>query len=179
MAINSKSKGSKNERNLSKWWEGWSGLEFQRVPASGGLRWGNTQNITGDIICSDERHSRRFPFSIEAKSVKDIRFEHYSLGLKTNKVDEFWGQAKADGERAGKIPILFMRYNGMPASNWLVIMDYKVYQRWCYSKGVNKFPVIYIHTEKEKLVLMNSTDLNTVDYTEFIIKIKKLRRNGK
>ena len=32
---NSKKKGSKNERDVCKFWKEWSGLSFTRVPASG------------------------------------------------------------------------------------------------------------------------------------------------
>lgn len=179
MAVNGKKKGNKNERNLCKWWTAWSGLEFNRVPASGGLRWKNTENIVGDLICSDERHSRRFPFSIEAKSYKDIRFEHLVLGNKNVKVIEFWNQAKEDGIRGNKIPILFMRYNNMPSSTWFTVVSLKVYNLWRKAGGVHSFPVIKISLEGEDIVLINSTDLQTVNYKEFIISIKKLRKNGK
>ncbi len=179
MAINGKKKGNKNERNLCKWWQSWSGLEFNRIPASGGLRWNNTQNITGDIICTDERHSRRFPFSIEAKSYKDIRFEHLILGNKGVKVMEFWNQTKEDGIRGNKIPILFMRYNNMPSSVWFTIIPLNVYKLFKLKLGVTKYPVIQIKTEDEEIILMNSEDLKNVDYKEFIIAIKKLRKNEK
>ena len=179
MAVNGKKKGNKNERNLCKWWTSWSGLEFNRVPASGGLRWGNMENIVGDLICSDPRHGRRFPISIEAKSYKDIRFEHLILGNKNIKVIEFWNQAKEDGNRGGKIPMLFMRYNNMPSSTWFVVISLKVYQIWKKKLGTHKFPVIKINLDGEDIVLMNSSDLSSVDYKEFIISIKKLRKNGK
>lgn len=37
--INSKNKGSRFERTICKWFQDWTGYEFNRVPASGGLRW--------------------------------------------------------------------------------------------------------------------------------------------
>lgn len=179
MAVNGKKKGSKAERALCKWWESWSGLEFNRVPASGGLRWGNTQNITGDLICSDERASRRFPFSIESKAYKDIRFEHLILGNKKVKIWEFWEQAKADGIRGNKIPILFMRYNNMKASTWFVIIPYAIYKLWKLKLGHHKLPFAHLEVEGEKVVLMNSSDLITADYKEFIKSVKTYIRNGK
>ena len=49
--INSRKKGSKNERFLTKLFEQWTGVEFSRVPASGGLRWkGMSEIIVGDIV---------------------------------------------------------------------------------------------------------------------------------
>lgn len=177
MAVNGKKKGSKNERNLSKWWQNWSGLEFGRVPASGGLRWKKTENITGDIIVTDERASRRFPFSIEAKSYNDIRFEHLILGNKKVKVLEFWQQSKDDAERGKKIPILFMRYNGMAASTWFIVINFRTYKTWRKLGGVNKFPLAYIEMENEAIVLMNSNDFNNVNYNEFIKQLKITNRN--
>ena len=182
MAINSKKKGNKNERNLCNWWKDWSGLEFSRVPASGGLRWKNTDNICGDIIMTDERHSRRFPFSIEAKAYKDIRFEHLVLGNKKIKIIEFWNQAKEDALRGNKIPILFMRYNGMPASTWFTVLNestYKVFLKYL-DKNHKHQPIIKISFEDgENIYILNSDDLSTVNYKEFTITIKKLKRNGK
>ena len=51
--INSKNKGSRFERTICKWFQDWTGYEFNRVPASGGLRWKKTDNITSDISCTD------------------------------------------------------------------------------------------------------------------------------
>lgn len=37
--VNSKQKGSRFERSICKFFQDWTGYEFSRVPASGGLRW--------------------------------------------------------------------------------------------------------------------------------------------
>ena len=71
--INSRSKGARTEKALITFMEEWSGYEFSRVPASGGLRWRKTDNITGDIICSDDGH--RCLISFEVKARKEIDFE--------------------------------------------------------------------------------------------------------
>ena len=177
---NGKKKGSKNERNLAKWFQNWSGLEFTRVPASGGLRWAKTDNITGDLICADEKASRRFPLSIEAKAYKDLRFEHLVLGNSKIKVIEFWEQAKADGERGKKVPILFMRYNGMPASSWFTIISDEVFYIWEKLNPQIKEAIVNIYLPTgEKIILLNSNTFCTVDYSEFIKKLKIYNRNGK
>ena len=46
--INSKKKGSRNERQLSKIFEKWTNLTFSRTPSSGGLRWHRTDD-TGAV----------------------------------------------------------------------------------------------------------------------------------
>lgn len=121
--INSRQKGSKNERDICKWWKAWTGYDFSRVPSSGGLRWSRTTDTTGDIICSDKKHYLRFPFSIECKNYKDINFEHILLGNKNAKVIQFWNQALEDSQRGGKLPILMMRYNGMKKGEYFFVVQ--------------------------------------------------------
>ena len=111
MSGNSKNKGNRGEREVCKFWKEWTNYEFSRTPASGGLRWKKADNISSDVICTDDKHSRKFPFSIESKFYKDIRFEHILLGNKKCKILEFWDQANNDSIRAGKLPVLMMRYN--------------------------------------------------------------------
>lgn len=177
MAINRKKKGSKAERALCKWWETWSGLEFNRVPASGGLRWQKTDNISGDIICTSERESRRFPFSVESKAYNDIRFEHYVIGNKKSKVREFWDQSKSDALRSNKYPILFMRYNGMKANTWMVMIRQQEYNLLNIDFSLLDYPIIKISSKEDELVIINSNDLLKTNYKEFI-KLIKIKRNG-
>jgi hypothetical protein len=113
--VNSRNKGSKNERKITALFKDWTGHDFTRTPASGGLRWAKNNSIIGDITCSDESHKDRFPFTIECKSYREINFEHL-LSANTNiKILEFWSQAMKDALRAEKCPILMVRYNGMPS----------------------------------------------------------------
>lgn len=174
---NGKKKGAKNERDLCKWFQQWSGYEFSRVPASGGLRWKNTENITGDIICSDDRYSRRFAFSVETKFHKDINFEHLILGNTKIKVIEFWKQALEDGVRGNKTPLLFMRYNGMPKGTWFVMVDAHTY-KWAYKYGLKNAenPIFNIFSPEYNLYVMNSSDFIKVNFKELSIQLKKLKR---
>ena len=176
MAINGKKKGNKAERALCKWWTEWSGLEFSRVPQSGGLRWQKKDDIVGDIIITDERQSRRFPFSIESKSYSDLRFEHIVLGLSKVKVLEFWKQAKEDAIRSEKFPILFMRYNNMKANTWFVMLRYEEFK---FNSDIDQieYPYFDLYIEKERVIIMNSNDLLKADYQNFIKKLK-IKRNG-
>ncbi|MAO08057.1 MAG: hypothetical protein CL596_05020 [Alteromonas sp.] len=174
---NSKGKGSKNERELCKWWEGWSGLEFNRVPASGGLRWKKTDNISSDIICTDDRYSRRFPFSIETKFYKDINFEHLILGNKKQRIIEFWEQVIEDADRANKIPLLFMRYNGMPKKTWFVALENIIYNKAKKCGLVKTDKAIFkVETGEYKFIIINSNDLLNIDFKKFSITCKKYRR---
>lgn len=175
---NSKAKGNKGERELCKWFQQWTGYPFTRVPASGGLRWKNTNATAGDIICDDERHSRRFQFSVESKSYKDINFEHLILGNKSNKVLEFWSQCNDDATRSDKVPILFMRYNGMPKNTWFVIIPFKVYNLLfptLLTFDHNRFHVL----GPNPMVILNSNDLLKFDYIKLHKNLKSSRLHEK
>lgn len=154
MAINSKKKGNRNERLGTKLWSKWTGWEFSRVPASGGLRWKKTDDITGDIICT-EKGVYNFKFSIEMKFHKDIEFNYLLLGKKKNPVMKFWEQCKKDASRADKIPILFMRYNGMPKDTYFVVISHETFKK--ISKLI-KFSNGYLRYGKQ-FIIFNSVDL--------------------
>lgn len=121
MRKNSRNKGSRFERTVAKAWESWTGYKFSRTPGSGG--WAKAKDAMGDLVCTDEKHSRRFPFSIECKNYQEIKFEHILLGLRSCKIVSFWEQATKDAKRSGKIPILIMRYNSMPKGEAFFIIE--------------------------------------------------------
>ena len=121
--VNSKKKGSKWERDVCKFMKKWTGYEFSRTPASGGLRWHKKDDIVSDVICTDEKHGHRFPCAIECKFYQDIKFEHVLLGNDSCKIMEFWNQATRDAERAKKLPLLIMRYNNMPKGEAFLMID--------------------------------------------------------
>ena len=159
MAINSKKKGNRNERNLTKLWSSWTGWEFNRVPQSGGLRWKKADNISGDIICT-EPGIYDFKFTIEAKSHKELGFNNLLNGNKKCKIREFWEQAKADANRSKKIPILFMRSNGMKTDMHFVVIGFNTY------KTIRRFlPNEYGRLKlNSELVIINSGDLFNSDF---------------
>ena len=106
MRKNSRNKGSRFERTIAKAWETWTGYKFSRTPGSGG--WAKAKDAMGDLVC---------------KNYQEIKFEHILLGLKSCKIISFWEQATKDAKRAGKIPILIMRYNSMPKGEAFFIVE--------------------------------------------------------
>jgi len=135
MRKNSKNKGSKGERTLTKVLQDWTGLEFKRSPQSGGLR-GHVMDYTvGDIICTDRAFRNKvFPFSIEAKNYGSIDFstllERPNPSSRTNtpvncEIDLWWKQTVEDALRGEKLPILFIRFNNLPKEFFYVVLDRK------------------------------------------------------
>jgi hypothetical protein len=166
MPINSRSKGAKNERLIAKALEVWTSKKFAKSPASGGLNW-KTSNVAGDVVCCTEGHY--FPFVIEGKSYAKIDFSHLlTPGIKDIEILKYWAQAKGDAVKVNKIPILMMRYNGLPKNFWFLVIeiDFLLYLQ---SKGlVFNRPSIMFASEDRKLglVIMRSTDFFKFPYKE-------------
>lgn len=163
MGVNGKRKGSKNERGVSKLFETWTGFEFARTPGSGGLHWKGRADTSGDIVCISKEEKDNFPFSIEAKSYKEINFEHL-LYLDNPDILKFWEQAKADAEEHEKEPLLFMRYNGLPRDFHFVGINLSLFNKIMVHLQKPKHPYIKYVSEKAKIVFITSDSLFFYDY---------------
>lgn len=150
--INSKKKGNRFEREVCKVFQAWTGKEFSRVPQSGGLRWKNTQSITSDVICTDSKYSRIWPFTIECKSYNDLKFEHLLLEKKSCKIKSFWAQANRDAKRAHKKPLLIMKYNGMSKGEAFLVCDSEVDKTFSKYEVLREKPYMKIFTQKEGIL---------------------------
>lgn len=181
MPINSRKKGAKNERKITALYKTWTGYDFARTPASGGLRWKHNQNIVGDLVCTDERHSPKFPFTVEAKSYREINFEHLISTNAKIKILEFWDQATTDASRANKIPILMMRYNGMENDLHYLCLPWKFFDTIKTEITFNYGYLKYMGLE-EAFVILSSKDFFATDYDTIRILGRnyiKLQSNGK
>jgi len=178
---NSKTKGSRNERNVAKLMENWSGYEFARTPQSGGLHW-KKQHTTGDIVCIDEKHGHRFSFSIECKFHESLDLLHLiddTIGKKSNKILSFWEQTTNDAWQAKRLPLLFMRRNGMKKDMHFVVMETNFFllllsefEPW----GI-KYGIFHYSHPDFNFTIMNSEDLFATDYRIFHKLGRKVRRN--
>ena len=162
MAINSKKKGNKTERVVASLFKDWSGWEFTRVPMSGGLQWRNRSQVSADIICAEE--GIKWPYSVEVKGVKEINFEKLMYNAQSE-IEKFWEQCVTDARRAEKIPLLFMRYNGLPKDFFFVVMRYshvkglpqldKIRPRMLVQSPVTGTIAIFPSTELFKIKFIN------------------------
>lgn len=117
--INSRSKGARGERNVAKLLETWTNRKFAKTPASGGLQW-KTSNSKGDVVCTTEGHY--FPFCIEVKSYSKIDFSHLlTPNIKNIEILDFWDQCQRDAKKCCKVPMLLMRYNGLPKEFYFLV----------------------------------------------------------
>ena len=124
MAINQRRKGNKNERKATNLLEAWTGKKFSRTPGSGGLQWKNSI-AKGDVVCITEGHY--FPFSIEVKAYEKIDFsELIRPNKKKSLIEVFWEQCIRDAQLCNKKPMLLVRYNGLPADFFFVIIPCQI-----------------------------------------------------
>lgn len=178
MGVNGKKKGNKAENLLCQVLKDWSGLDFRRVPQSGGLRGHVMEYTVGDIICVDRKMPNKvFPFSIECKSYNMIDFSTLiprpnaksRTGEYVNcEIDKFWDQAESDALRGKKLPILFMRFNNMPKTMFFVVIDRKMAKN------------LFIPTTRlvsKKYVIFSSLELEKLSWEKFLKKAKKLWQN--
>ena len=170
MPINSKKKGSKNERKVSALFTEWTGYAFARTPASGGLRWKANQAIIGDLVCTDQDHAPRFPFTVECKSYREVNFEHLISSNERIKILQFWDQAVADSERAEKIPILMVRYNGMERDLHYLFLPTKFFDLIKREIG-DQFGYLK-YTGSVNFTIMSSKDFFTANYRSVRIQAK-------
>lgn len=171
--INSKNKGSTNERQVSKLFQDWTGKEFARTPSSGGLNWGRG-DVCGDIICTDDKHSRFFQFSIECKFHKQLDFQNLINGNKCE-IIKFWEQAVDDGLGHKKVPLLLMRYNGLKKDFHYVGVSYDFYDEVL----IDELPVcdkMIILIEKYNIVILPSTAFFKTDYNLIHKKTKRFNK---
>ena len=178
MAINSRTKGNRNERSVAHILKGWTGYDFSRVPSSGGLHW-KSANSSGDIICTDKTHGARFPFSIECKFHEELDLLHLLQGLKgkkTNKIILFWEQALNDANEHDKVPLVFMRRNGMKADTHFVMLGVDMYLKW--DPDVFEMGMVTFQAKGHELIILNSEDLIKTEYMAFYKAGRNIRKNG-
>ena len=155
---NSKKKGSRFELKVSKWFTEWTSFKFGRTPYSGANH--QSRDLSSDIMCQDERHAHRCKISVECKNYKDIKFEHVLLGNKSCDILKFWEQASKDAKRAKKVPILCMRYNSMPSSEFFFVVGVKLGD--IIAQYVTK--VMYIQVPGNTLMVFMASEILKVPY---------------
>lgn len=177
MAINSRRKGAKAEREAAKVLKQWTGKTFAKTPASGGLNW-KKSNVAGDVVCTKEGHY--FPFCVEVKAHAKIDFAHLlQPGIKNVDILDFWNQANRDALKANKEPMVMMRYNGLPKQFYFVIISQST-AKTLHEKHFsgNRLTTLRYHDYQNNLSLMifKSTEFFTLPYKEVRKTVKQWQR---
>jgi hypothetical protein len=108
----SKAKGKRYERHIAKILTDFTGVNFRKIPGSGGFN--KTGGVvvadhafSGDVICDDPG----FLYSIEAKNRKNYTLTSLIKSPPTAPFTEGWYQCLEDAKRTSRKPIMFFKPN--------------------------------------------------------------------
>lgn len=119
MAINTRKKGNRAQKNVINVISKWANKKFKSSKQFGGPNWNHDPHV-GDILCDTEGHF--FPFCIEVKFYEKIDFSHLLVPkIKNIQILDFWKQCTDDARNTQKVPILMMRYNGLPKEFFFLV----------------------------------------------------------
>lgn len=181
--MNSRRKGAKNEKQTADILSKWTGKKFARAETNNFIHQRNEDNSKGDIVCKTEGHF--FPFCIECKSYAKIDFSHLlNPKIKLPQIVEWWQQVRRDGKLCNKVPLLMMRYNGLPKGFYFLVMDGKFYHAVQEKIGRCSPTLIYVdESENPKksysLRIMSSIDFFQLPYKEIKTLTKTYLKHAK
>ena len=171
MGLNARSKGRRGEMQAVEFMKEWTGMDFRRTPGSGGLRGHVADYTEGDIVCVKKNYI--FPLCLEVKNYKELNFSHLLYDVKSD-ILGFWKQTKDSAKRAEKIPILLMRYNGLPKNFFFAMTYYRFIDRL----GQDFKPLLVYNNS---LAITTTDMLKKVDWSivdkEAKIRLKIWQRN--
>ena len=108
-------KGHAFENEVAKILMVWSGVEWKRIPQSGG--WGSKDIASGDLFCVTEFNKKDpliIPISLELKKVEAWEFVHFFKGLDSSPLGTWWTQSVNDASKSKKVPVLIFSRNRYP-----------------------------------------------------------------
>jgi hypothetical protein len=175
MASKGKEKGNRGQRLARDLMEKWTGKKFASTASEGGIGW-NKDPHKGDLCCKTEGHY--FPFSVECKFYEKIDFSHLLVpGIKNVAILDFWAQCIDDAKRQKKIPMLMIRYNGLPKDFFFVILHKDFYHALdIWAKLTTRISLeFWDRDKKEKIIILSSREFFSTNYKS----VKKIAKTHK
>jgi Holliday junction resolvase len=111
MAVDSKAKGSRAELDAAKFLKTHTGLDFKRVPMSGGLH--ESHQLKGDLYLVNEKNI----YCIEIKHYKECHLTSNILTDKKPQIQEWIEQTLREAEQISRKPLLIFKHD---RSKWFV-----------------------------------------------------------
>lgn len=121
MTIDSRAKGARAETEVAKVLKSKTGLDFKRVPMSGGLH--ESHQLKGDLYLVNSLNI----FCIEVKHYKDDHLTSKVLTDRNPQLLEWWKQTVREAAQISRKPLLiykfdrsklFVAFKDMPNSNY-------------------------------------------------------------
>lgn len=105
MAVDSRAKGSRAELDIAKHLKTKTGLDFKRVPMSGGLH--ESHQLKGDLYLVNSLNI----YCIEVKHYKDDHLTSKALTDKTPQILEWWLQTIREAAQISRKPLLIYKFD--------------------------------------------------------------------
>lgn len=174
MASTAVQKGNRGQRKAVDCLRKWARKKFKSSAQYGGGGY-NLDPHKGDILCDTEGHY--FPFTVEVKNYKEINFcQLLQPKLKNVLILDFWAQCEGDAQRCKKVPMLMMRFNGLPADFFFIVITSEFYARLnMLTRALNCRKTLEFW-DKDKgaaLMIMPSNEFFRMNYKEVKLEARK------
>lgn len=174
MAINSRSKGNRYERDMAAAFTHWTGFKMVRTPSSG------FTHKTGDICPKEPEHMVEFPLNIELKKRNTWNLSDLITAKRVNSgIIDWWKQCINDAKQSYRIPVLIFSKN--------LDIDYALMSERVFRKSFDVCPFTIckfehkIYSEIDNLgedahvMIFSTKDLFKMSYKEMLPKFQELR----
>lgn len=131
--VDSRAKGARGEYLVRDILREWTGLQFERVPASGALEY-----LKGDLYVPHQKNR----FCIEVKNYKDSPLnDSLFTALKTNNLIRWWNKLLIQAAGGDQEPLLFFKYN---RSKVFAVTEIKPINTsmWWYIKWLDAYVIL-------------------------------------
>ena len=141
--VDSRAKGARGEYLVRDMLREATGLQFERVPASGALEY-----LKGDLYVPHEKNI----FCIEVKNYSESPLsDKIFTAKKTNNLIRWWNKLRQQAEQGNQRPLLFFKYNRSPVFVVFEDMPQVTTERWIRIEWLDCFVMLAEEwLEKEK-----------------------------
>lgn len=167
MASTATQKGNRGQRMAVDVLKKWTHKKM-KSSSQFGMGGFNFDPHKGDILCYTEGHF--FPFTVEVKFYKDINFcQLLQPNLKNVMILDFWDQVAGDAKICKKVPMLMMRFNGLPSDFFFVVIETDFWEKVnIFHRALNiRRTITFWEMDKGlKLKLIGSDQFFKINYKE-------------
>lgn len=174
MAINSRAKGNRYERDMAQAFSTWTGFKMVRTPSSG------FTHKTGDICPKEPENMVEFPINIELKKRNTWNLSDLITNKRVkNGIIDWWKQCINDASQSYRIPILIFSKN--------LDIDYVLMSKAVYDAMFDACPFtigkfshkMYDEVDNigfnAEVVIFSLKDFLKMPYAEALPKLQQLR----
>lgn len=151
MSIDPRAKGARAETLIRDQLRKLTGLQFERVPASGALD--PKHGLKGDLYLVGEKNA----YCIEVKSYAESHIDHLLVSGKNHQLIKWVMQAIRQGDQVGKKPLLIFKHDRSPI--YCAFMDMPEFSE----------PFIYVAREGYEFYISLLDDFINNNKPEFIL----------